>query len=205
MKLPEIRIRYAFFLSPIINFNIQSRSEKKGEVWKPPTRQEISKKIDEFCDIWEPVEKKILTGMCEFAGLRFYQNVIDVHVVDAMKGAFSQPLVVSSRLPTDEFVDLLTHELLHRLLSDNQYKLNLGDIVWNKMFPEIKNRNTQNHILVHAVHKHVYLGVLKSKERLTRDIEFSKKLDGYYEAWEIVERRGYKELIDEFKKYYPRG
>ncbi|MBU6431328.1 hypothetical protein KGQ29_03050, partial [Patescibacteria group bacterium] len=67
-----------------------------------------------------------------------------------------------------------------------------------------ENELTQSHILTHAILKFVYLDILENKEMLEKNIGRSSESSflEYKRAWDIVEERGYKELITEFKKYY---
>ena len=99
------------------------------------------------------------------------------------------------------FLSLLTHELLHRLLTDNTKKIDVGAI-WKEMFPNVSNRKVRNHIVLHAVLKELLLSVFKDKKELERIITFDQKFEPYKKAWDIVEEKGHKAIIDEFKSYY---
>jgi hypothetical protein len=115
--------------------------------------------------------------------------------------AFSNPLTISFRCKGDVFVDVLTHELIHVILTDNTSQINLSKWTEEK-FPGITDRKTLNHILVHAIHKEIYINHLKSPERLAYDIEKCQAFPGYKEAWDIVEKEGSGELIEMFRKEY---
>jgi hypothetical protein len=99
----------------------------------------------------------------------------------------------------DEFIDILTHELIHRLLTDNRtlpYDLFLIPH-WENLFGKNHSFNTLVHIPVHAVHKAVYLDALKDAKRLERDIKRHQKYGNkdYTAAWDYVESRGYEDII----------
>lgn len=156
-------------------------------------------KLEIFRASWEPVEKKLLRGMCRVLELQFYLNAIDVHVVGYAK-AFSNPLVLSSHYEADEAVDVLTHELIHRLLTDNTRQLNVSAI-WSEMF-QGEERLVRNHVLVHAVHEFLYREVLADPSRLKRDRSHATEHPAYKRSWEIVAETGYKRIINSFKKHY---
>jgi hypothetical protein len=109
----------------------------------------------------------------------------------------------------DHFVDLLTHELIHRLLTDNnKFTIqgsgnDLGDR-WSQLFGSNHSFGCLIHIPVHAVHKAVYLDVIKSPERLKRDLKITKKFnqEAYVSSWKYVEDRDYKDIVVKLKKSY---
>jgi hypothetical protein len=106
----------------------------------------------------------------------------------------------------DKFIDVLTHELLHRLLTDNttiSYDTNLRR-TWSELFGRDHKPATLVHIPVHAVHKAIYLDVLKEPSRFERDFAGNKKHEAvpYIEAWAYVEENGYKEIIEQLRQSY---
>jgi hypothetical protein len=74
------------------------------------------------------------------------------------------------------------------------------------MFDEQPTRTALLHLPVHAIHKAIYLDVLKAPERLERDIEdckkFDKKANSYVAAWDYVEKHGYENIIKQLKNSY---
>jgi len=199
MKQPEIRMVYGWHLDRTFNQYLSEIPNEKEHTAE--AREDVMKKIPLFEAEWKKYEKKILQGMCDILGLEFYKSLIDVYVVGAYKAAFSDPLVMSSKYLPDMFVDVLTHEILHILLTDNTKKVEVRKI-WAEMFPEAIDMTSINHILVHAVHKEIYLKTLNMPERLERDQTRCEKWKSYHDAWNIVEKRGHINIINEFKKYY---
>ncbi|OHB09958.1 MAG: hypothetical protein A3G05_01400 [Candidatus Zambryskibacteria bacterium RIFCSPLOWO2_12_FULL_45_14] len=197
IKVPEIRFKYGWLLTDAF-YNYRKMIPKfKKE--KPPTWKKMRVLIKDQKKVWKKDEKKIIKAMQKIIGLNFYQNLIDVYIVDGHKSAFSDPMVINYRYHGEGFVDVLTHELLHRLLTDNMQGKNGGS--WpHKIYPKIKNRTTIYHILVHAIHQEVYLNVLKRPDRLKHDIEKCKQWPSYHRAWNIVERDGHMNIINQFKK-----
>lgn len=123
--------------------------------------------------------------MCELLGLEFHQNTIDVYAAPWFR-AFSDPMVVGVKFSDSEFVSALTHELLHRLLTDNTSARNDGPGLlhdWAKMFGEGHDIKTLVHIPVHASLEAIYLDVLGEPERLEADIAMCQKNPPYKQAW----------------------
>lgn len=58
----------------------------------------------------------------------------------------------------------------------------------------------RNHVLVHATLKGLWLNVLQEPARLERDLKFTEAFPAYKRAWEIVEEKGYKNLLNMIKQ-----
>jgi hypothetical protein len=201
-ELPEIRIKDAWLLR-------ENASKHLHELWGKDSKladdKWMEKRVAEYHKAWQPFEQKILTGMTETLGLSFRQNIIDVNIAPWFN-AFSDPMVIGVMQEPDVFIDTLTHELLHRLLTDNtaipHETLLLGE--WQNLFGKNHSFSTTVHIPVHAVHKAIYLDFLNAPERLKRDIANNKKYDAadYVAAWNYVEKHDYKEIIKQLQKSY---
>lgn len=200
---PKIIIKYNRLLDPIFVFYSQNAPEWKRlgwDKWVPPDKKELDKRIENYQKAWKLIETKVITALCDVLGLNFRRNIIDVHIVSGNPRQISRPLIIKSGYPIDEFLNILIHELIHVLLSDNEEILPRPEELFSS-FPD-ETKLTKNHILVHAMLKYIYLNVLKEPERLNNNIVTSRKhsTSEYYRAWEIVEKEGYLEIIDYFKK-----
>lgn len=201
-RLPAIRIKNAWLLR-------ENASKHLHELWGEgktlADNDWMEWKVSEYKKAWQPYEEKILFGMTETLGFSFRQNIIDVYIAPWFH-AFSDPLVIGVTKEPDVFVDILTHELLHRLLTDNTSIPYETDLLaeWRKLFGEEHDFKTLVHIPVHAIHKAIYLDALKEPKRLERDVTNNKKHEAkaYITAWEYVEERGYKEIIKQLKESY---
>ncbi|MGZ6004781.1 MAG: DUF3850 domain-containing protein [Candidatus Saccharimonadales bacterium] len=201
-KLPVIRIKNAWLLR-------ENASKHLHELWgkdkKLADDKWIEKRVGEYRKAWQPFEQKILTGMTKTLGLSFRQNIIDVNIAPWFN-AFSDPMVIGVMQEPDVFVDTLTHELLHRLLTDNTTIPHETQLLseWQKLFGKQHSFGMVVHIPVHAVHKAIYLDVLKAPKRLERDIASNRKdkATDYIGAWDYVEKHNYKEIIGKLKKSY---
>ncbi len=200
--IPEIRIKDAWLLR-------ENASRHLHELWgKDKTLADddwMEKRVADYRKAWKPFEKQILTSMTDLLDLSFRQNIIDVHIAPWFN-AFSDPMVIGVIKEPDQFVDILTHELLHRLLTDNTSIPHETMILveWQKLFGKEHTFGTLVHIPVHAVHKAIYLDVLNAPERLERDIAGIKKIKAtdYINAWGYVDKHGYLEIIEKLRASY---
>jgi hypothetical protein len=203
-ELPVIRIKDAWLLR-------ENASKHLHELWgkdkKLADDKWMEKRVADYQKAWQPVEQKILLAMTELLGLSFRQNIIDVNIAPWFN-AFSDPMVIGVMQEPDVFIDTLTHELVHRLLTDNTAiphdTLLLAE--WQKLFGNEHTFGTTVHIPVHAVHKAIYLDVLKQPKRLERDIATNKQYEAtdYIAAWDYVEKHDYKAIIKKLQQSYLR-
>ena len=204
MKLPEIRIRFGGLLTENAS---EPMNELYGKGEELMSRDDYIKIVDSYCAAWESYEEKILRGMCEITGLTFRQNIIDVYIAPWF-WAFSDPMVVGVTYKPDKFVDVLTHELLHRLLTDNNespYDTEWG-ARWKKLFGQEHGFGRGNsvlvHIPVHALLQAIFDDVLNEPERTIRDKMHSEKSESYDRAWKYVKKYGYKNIVKKLRDDY---
>lgn len=207
-KLPEIRINFAWLLYTVSRTLGESRH--KGEV-KIPSFEESERLTEAYRQEWSKYEKKLLSAMGDALDLSFYKPVIDVSIAPYFIPQ-SDPLILSFYHKPDRFVDVLAHELLHILLTDNN-KLSIKerpkkvDLMsrWQKLYGKDHDFNTLVHIPVYAVQKYLFLDVLKEPKRLERDVEEVKTYqngEAYTAAWDYVNKTDYQQLIAELKHMY---
>ncbi len=202
VKNPEVRIKYGWLL-------VENASKPLNELWGEgePLRSddEYLQIVDSYQKEWKKYEVKILNGVQKITGLQFRQNVIDVYIAPWFI-AFSDPMVIGVTQKPDKFIDVLTHELIHRILTDN---LSIPHDYWlldefKKLFGAEHDFNTVIHIPVHAIHEKIYLDTLKEPARLHRD-KFGWGEDAqaeYSKAWDYVEKEGADKIIERLKKSY---
>lgn len=196
-KFPEIRFQFSWLLDPI--FRDLFRLDKKLSKLKYPSQGQIFSKVKIYERTWRKIDKKLLRVICDVLDLSFYQDIIDVYVVGRC-AAFSDPMVIPSTNKPNFFIDELTHEIIHRILTDNTRKLDVAKI-WSEMFPKEK-KDTRNEILAHAVQEHIYRNILKKPQRLREDIKFCSSSPTHRRSWEVVRERGYMNIISDFKSRY---
>jgi len=101
----------------------------------------------------------------------------------------SAPLIIRSRYNEEEFLDVMYHELIHVLYSDNK-------VARDERFKE-ESITTQNHIFLFALLKKFYIEILNDEISLKRvyDKSSDEKNKEYRRAWDIVDEIGVGELI----------
>lgn len=129
--------------------------------------------------------------------LNFYQTTIDVFIVGFVRHAISTPTIISSTKDNSEFIDILIHELLHRLISDNVQKTKTGGILLN-LFPN-ETLLCRNHIVLNAVLKKIYINFFRSQEKITEVIKRDQNMPDYKRAWELVDQNSEDVIIKKFQ------
>ena len=193
--IPEIRIKYAWLLageaSTVMN-------EKYGDGTPLRTFEDYEMIVSRYTKWWSPHNDEILHGLCNILDLEFRQNIIDVNVAPWFN-PISDPMVIGPAFRSeDALVNTITHELSHRLITDNlaidYYHNFLAD--WKQLFGDNHDWNTLVHIPVHAVMKKLYLDILDRPDLLAYDIENTKDNVPYADAWEYVNSNDYVKIVD---------
>ncbi len=200
MNYPEVRIRYGWLLSNEVS---RPLNELWGDGMPLRTLKEYETIVASYKKAWQPYEEKILKSMCDTLGLSFRQNIVDVYIAPWM-AAFSDPMVIGVTYKPDRFVEVFTHELLHRLLTDNNESAYSTQYTeeWEKLFGKQHSWNVIVHIPVHAMLQAIFDDVLKESKRTERDKKICKQWEHYNAAWEYVEETGYKQIIEKLKESY---
>ena len=203
MNYPKIRINTAYLLNGNVIPLLLPQLEEEGREAEAD-REFIKQKWHGYTDAWSPYETTILAGMCEALDLEFTQNTIDVYL-SPFRHSFSDPMVISTRYTDDRFIDVLTHELLHRLLTDNTKTPKEWDgilDVWKGLFGEEHEWNVLVHIPVHLMLKYIFRDILHEEQRVERDKRLVGKYESYRKAWEYVEAHDYRECISRLRASY---
>jgi len=204
---PEIRIADGWLLRANASTHLHELWAKEGD--KLVGDEDMEKIVASYRKAWGPYEKRIIEGMCDLYGLQFRKNVIDVYIAPWFN-AFSFPLVIGARFSPGVFVDTLAHELLHNLFFDNTSVDSMSKKLlkeWEFLFGDDLDFSLLVHIPVHAALQAMYLDVLDEPDRLKRDIEGCRKNaktwgKPYFEAWEYVEKHGYKDINKQLKNSF---
>lgn len=207
MTNPQIRINFAWLLYENESTLLHKHYAKKGE--KLVSAKIAADKVLEYRFVWSEYESRIIPAMQQILGVEFYKSVIDVSIAPWFISQ-SDPLIINPGYDPDEFVDILTHELFHVLLTDNNV-VRLRDGTdngvllqkWQALFGKKHSFGTIVHIPVHAGLKYIYLDVLKNKVRLDRDMKTSKNYGpDYVKSWGYVEANDYMRIISDVANIY---
>lgn len=188
MNIPQIYIRYGKLIDPFFKDSVSINYPD----YEFPTVDEIKDKVQLFRKTFED-NKDVFFVMLKDLGLEFKRNTIDCFIVSATPRDMSAPLIIRSRYNETEFMDVMYHELLHKLFTDNE-------IPKYEYTDEISS-TTINHIDIFAILKYFYLEFLKDEDRFQKIKEKSADLKNiqYKKAWEIVDIVGYKEIMKSIK------
>lgn len=205
MKTPEIRIYFSWLLYDNVSKDLFEKYSDGSK--KLASKDDCFKWTGGYREEWAKYEDKIVPALTDVLGLEFYRETIDVACAPWV-GAQSEPLLVSFYYEPDQFIDILTHELCHVLLTDNntysehsQLKwVNLAKR-WEKLFGTHEQTATV-HIPVHALCKYVFVDILKQPERVARDMEDCKRNNPYVESWKYVNSHDYREIIVQLRQDY---
>ena len=190
-KYPTIKIAYNRFLDPIFIAYIKAQPQWKD--WETPSMDIVLAQVDMYQGAWNTYGRKILKGLCNTTGLQFRRNQIDVHVVSGNPRPFSRPIVLKSRYSEHDFINTLTHELIHCLFADNGF---------NGEYPH-EDEIVRFHVLVYAIIEHIFKDCLKMPELLKRDeAPTVSSFVGYLQAQDIVAKEGYQKIL---AKFFPTG
>lgn len=199
-KLPKIRFKYGWLIageaSPTLN-------DAWGDGTPLRSHEEYFEVARQYEEWWRPNGDKILTAMIEVLGLQFSQTEIDVYIVPWFD-AISDPMILGPAFKTqNEVVNTLTHELLHRLLTENTITDYTYDYLsgWKELFGDLEF-NTLVHIPVHAVMKKLYLEDIARPDLLELDKLKVKDNQPYVDAWEYVDKNGHEQIIDKLNGWY---
>lgn len=207
--IPRVRITFSWLLHKGASQVLYEQSDwsKENKLASIEQHEEWS---ENYRQAWKPKSKLILSAMQEIVDLKFINPSIEVTLAP-MFYPMSQPLIIGFGQSSDEFVDILTHELFHVLYTDNQKYSNrdkkdtgtdLNNSDWQKLYGKGHSFVTLTHIPVHAGLKYIYLDVLKEPKRLDRDIKQCQQWPEYKKAWEYVEKNDYKKILEITKESY---
>lgn len=198
--MPKIRFKYGWLVAGEASLVL---NDTWGDGTPLRTQEEYFEIAKKYQGWWRPDGDTILAAMTEVLGLRFSQTEIDIYVVPWFN-AISDPMIIGPAFPTrDELVNVVTHELLHRLLTENTVTDYTHDYLsdWKELFGDLEF-NTLVHIPVHAVMKKIYLDKLHRPDLLDLDKRLVQKNQPYANAWTYVDENGFEEIIHKLVHWY---
>ena len=196
--IPKIIFKYSWIYDESYRNSpkIKEFLKEKGE--KYPSKKKIESYIKKIEPLWKKQEKRILTELSKISGLEWKVKEITCYIIGSGR-PFSDPLTMRIYNNHNSFIDTLTHELIHQIFTQKG-NLDKAKKTWNYLFKKYKKESikTKNHIALHAVHVELI-------NRLYGDDNIEKRLqipfhNDYRRSWEIVQKEGYQNIINEFKK-----
>lgn len=192
--IPKIVFKYSWIYDQIWKECIKTYKLKDKTY---PSSEKVQNYIKKVKILWRKDEKKVLVECARVTGLKWKDRTITCYVVGRSRD-ISDPLTLRLRNKPDDFIDSLVHELIHQLLIQNE--VNSWD-VWKYFHKKYisESFNTRIHIPVHAIHRHIFLKFF-SEKRLKRDVKIASEYPEYKRAWDIVEKEGYRNIIQNLKE-----
>lgn len=120
-NIPKINIRHGRLLEPFFKDYILNKYPDHVFF----SEEEVLEKVDVFEKTFSERGNEALKRMYEITGLEFKKNIIDVFIVNATNRDMSAPLIIRARYTPNEFVEILIHELVHVLLTDNKFPIDI--------------------------------------------------------------------------------
>lgn len=166
----------------------------RGKEFKFPKKKDFSRIIKGLEEAWKKSGNKILAEISHVTRLKWHEKEIVIYITAGIH-PFSDPLTLNVRGDTQHRIDVLTHELIHRIVSDKQNWTKLQRN-WQTLMKTYKNETeiTKRHVPIHAIHEHIFRKIFNSS-RLNKEVKSTKHKD-YQRAWEIVKQVGYKQIIN---------
>lgn len=191
---PKINFKYSWIYDR--NMEEWSKSYRTGKYPLPKETLAYIKKVE---PLWRKHEVAILKELAKVTSLSWKEKTITAYVVGSCR-PFSDPLTLRLYKEQNDFIDTLIHECIHQLFiqEGNIKKWEKG---WGYVARKYKkeSRTTRIHIPLHAIHEHIFQKFFDEK-RLRREIDSCTKNKDYRQSWVIVQKEGYKMIIQEMKE-----
>lgn len=151
VMIPKINIFWNKALDPI--FLAYIHSFEKWKDWVAPSDEVVEAKTKAFQKIWAENGDKILNAMQDITGLSYTRNHVDISIVKGNPRSHSNPIVIKSGWIPDEFLEVVTHELIHNLIADNEVICQHNWKPWDQIKAEYGNeiKLVRNHIIVYFI------------------------------------------------------
>lgn len=196
-KLPKIKFVYSLAYDDVLK-----------ELNQPPKTRNFSYQAmqgyaDQVGTLWRKQEKAILQELSKITRLPWKEKEIPCYVVTWIM-AFSEPLTIAVWRSKDYFLDILTHELIHRLFTQ-EGNAKRADRIWKYFFRKYRHEplSVRIHIPTIAIHEYIFLKLFNEKRlqrmyAIAQDGKEGKAEVEYKRAWNIVRKEGYQNIIKQF-------
>lgn len=195
--IPKIEFRYSWVYDDSYRSSPRIQKVLKEQGKNYPSPQKIKKYIERVEPLWKKIESKTLTELSNLSGLKWKEESIRCYIIGFGR-PFSDPLTMKLFDNKNDFIDTLTHELIHQIKIQNSEKLRKWYSYIERKYAN-EPRTAKNHIFLHALHWQIYLNLFNEK-RLNRNIDSDKEHPDYHRSWQIVQEKGYENIIKEFRK-----
>ncbi len=193
-SIPDVRLKYAWLLADAASTVM---NEKYGDGAPLRSFEDYEEIVQKYRGWWVPYNNDILHGICDTLCLEFRQNIIDINIAPWFS-PISDPMVIGPAFNSqDSLINTITHEMIHRLITDNTSVVYEHDFIgdWKKLFGENHDWNTLVHIPVYATMKKLYLDILNRPDLYELDMKEVADNRPYVDAWSYVNSHDYEAII----------
>jgi hypothetical protein len=172
----------------------------RGVNFKMPSEKDIKQRVTNIERGWKMYGPKLLKEMARITRLSWHQKITTCYLVTGIKMAWSDPLTMNTRKDPRGAIHTLTHEMIHRLFSEeeNDKKIDQNWKTFLRKYPK-EDILTKNHIFLQAVHEHL-LRKFFNEQELKGVVAFDQKNPLYARSWEIVNKEGYQTILAQLTK-----
>ncbi len=151
-------------------------------------KEEFIKAAKEYQEIWEKDGRKIIALIEKYSSLTFKTKEINAVTFEGI--SYSTPMRLRSGYSTKHKKATLVHELLHRLLMDNNYWLKDKD-----------SFNEEVHKIIYLILYDIWIDLLGEKPaKESKNIEISYGSPTYKRAWDWALSFSKEERVKKFKE-----
>src|SRR3989344_537701 len=165
--IPKVIIKYSWIYDDKYRESGRIKEMLKEQNKKYPSRKKLINYTLAVSKLWKKDEKDILKEISKILNLGWMEKEIKCYIIGVGR-SFSDPITIKLHKNKNDFVDLLTHELIHNLCMQNYPKYRK----WREFaFKKYKTKESSfvGHIILHAVHHKIYLKLF-NKKRLNKDL-----------------------------------
>ena len=197
--IPKISFEYSSIYDDHFKKYYEARCKvfnKKIENY--PSSESVLKYMSKAEKIWNKHSNSIINEISNSSKLKWKSKAIKCYFI-GWGINLSDPLTISTFNNIENFIHVLTHELIHQILFQNE---DITSNAWKFLGNKYKNesQSTRAHIIVHAIHSKIYLKLF-NKKYLELDIKQSKNFPEYKKSWDIIKKEGADNIIKEFNNH----
>lgn len=153
----------------------------------------FDKRIRALEKLWKEWGRKMLRELETVTKLSWHELDITCYITAGVI-SYSDPLTITVRKNAYSMFDTLTHELIHRILSEPEnYKIIHRNWCSLMTLYQSEKLGARTHAVIHAIHTHI-LKKFFGMRRLKKEMERIRH-PNYIRAWNIVKRDGYQNII----------
>lgn len=183
MKLPKIIFRRSWLYDSAL---------ARRQEFKNPDEKKLQKAFTKIQKDWKVHEALLLKEISKVTKLKWNEKEIVIYFSYGIF-PYSDPLTINPRSD----IHVITHELIHRILSEDENWLKIKKR-WGKFMSKYKKEDKacKVHIIIHAVHMEIMSKLFDDKVIKKEILSTAHNLP-YARSWEIVQQDGYKNIVKE--------